>query len=480
MGLIDNFLTWITNKVQNAVGVERTFYELMAANDVDKAKQLFQNRDEEVLQAIAEYNPEQHKEVMGRGFKIIKGREPYIYEKLPRAWQRYINEVALFFLLAKPIIFRQIKQKKTDETNLTEAFEAFNQFLKDTRFNSTTREAKRIAGAETESAKWYHLYNDNGTVGVKVLVLAKSKGHTIRPLIDQYQNMLAFGYGYLLNENGKTIEHFDISTPDTNFFCRKLSLGWEVITEPNPVGKVTAMYYQQDKEWSGAERRIVRSEMVDSKQADTNNRLSEPKAILTGQLQPRKNSDGSIDQSNTHSDFDFLNVNDGGDFKYVSPPEASEERKTEREALIDSIHQDTLTPHFSPDQLKGLGTLSGDALKRAMIFGFIKRDIRMEYYDLMIDREKNLILAIMMKVTHKALANQLEKLKIEHEFAQPFDEDKNAEWMAIGKAYTDGIISLETAVELMGVASPEEEVNRILGALETENQQLNYPTGQPI
>ena len=52
-------------------------------------------------------------------------------------------------------------------------------------------------------------------------------------------------------------------------------------------------------------------------------------------------------------------------------------------------------------------------------------------------------------------------MKLEHDFAEPFDEDKYTEWSAIGKAFTDGIISLETAVKLMGVANPVEEIERI-------------------
>lgn len=55
------------------------------------------------------------------------------------------------------------------------------------------RQAKRLAGAETESAKIYHIYDDNGKPGVKVLVVSKSKGYNLRPLFDQYENRLRFG-----------------------------------------------------------------------------------------------------------------------------------------------------------------------------------------------------------------------------------------------------------------------------------------------
>lgn len=68
----------------------------------------------------------------------------------------------------------------------------------------------------------------------------------------------------------------------------------------------------------------------------------------------------------------------------------------------------------------------------------------------------------MMNVTHIHLREKLSKLSIEHEFAEPFNEDITSKWEAIGKAYKDGIISLEQAVKMIAVSeNPEEEINRI-------------------
>ncbi|MCS2293124.1 hypothetical protein [Bacteroides thetaiotaomicron] len=112
--------------------------------------------------------------------------------------------------------------------------------------------------------------------------------------------------------------------------------------------------------------------------------------------------------------------------------------------------------------MKGMGTLSGEALKRAMTLGYIKRDNLKETYDILVDREKNLILAIMMNVTHIHLRNQLSRLKITHEFAEPFNEDKEKQWEAIGKLYSDGIISLDLAVTMLALTdAPQEEIELI-------------------
>ena len=128
--------------------------------------------------------------------------------------------------------------------------------------------------------------------------------------------------------------------------------------------------------------------------------------------------------------------------------------------------------------MKGLGTLSGEALKRAMVLGFIKRDNLKETYDILVDREKNLIVSIMMNVTHIHLREKLSKMVVEHEFSEPFSEDVQEKWASIGKAYNDGIISLEQAVNILALAdNPQEEIERIKSEKQEKHQDKkgNYP-----
>ena len=137
MGFIDNLLNAIRNKYLNAAGAERDLLTLIKDKDITHAQTLMQNRDTEVMQAIGEYNPELHR-IMRKADKIRKGQEPYRTEKLPRARQKYINEVELFFLLGNPIRWKKVNNEGSDE-----AFEAYNQFLQDT--NSTSPYVRQSA-----------------------------------------------------------------------------------------------------------------------------------------------------------------------------------------------------------------------------------------------------------------------------------------------------------------------------------------------
>jgi hypothetical protein len=451
MDFIGAIFNVLRNKVLNSMGVERDLMKLIQDKDISRVQTLMQNRDSCVNDAIKEYNPETHA-VMNRPDKPRKGKEPYKVEKLPRCRQRYINEVELFFLLGNPIKWKP----SSDVEGKDEAFEAYTQFLKDTRFNTTMRQAKRLAGAETESAKVYHIYNDAGKPSVKVLVISKSKGYTLRPLFDQYENMIAFGYGYFIKEGDKTVEHFDLQTPTFIFRCKKANIGWDVVPIPNPTGKINVIYYRQEKAWYGTENRCNREEMIDSKAADTNNYFADPKVKATADVIK------SLADPDTVGEVIQLTNKDMSAIDYMAPPEYSSMKESEKKDLNSSILFDSFTPDFSFENMKGLGTLSGEALKRAMVLGFIKRDNLKEVYDILVDREKNLVLAIMANVTHIQLREKLLNLNIEHEFSEPFNEDIQEKWSAIGKAYYDGIISLEQSVNMLALAdNPSEEIERI-------------------
>ena len=453
------------NAVKNSAGIDRDLTQLLLDKDIDKAKELFQNRDNEVKQAIAEYMPDQH-DIMRRQNKLRKGKEPYKVQKLPRAWQRYINEISLFFILGKPVVWREIDLNETTKA----AFKEFEDFLRELRFNVKLRELKRLAGAETEAAMIFNIYNDDGQPAVKANVVSMSRGYTLRPLFDQYQNMIAFAYGYMVKENGKAIEHFDILTKLVTYRCRKRTteLGWDIETVPNPTGKICAIYCRQDKEWDGTEIRINRDEYVDSKAADVNEYFADPQAMATADVIQKLADPESVGKLIQLS-------GENSRFEYIEPPTSIQLKEFEKKVLRDSILMDSFTPDFTYENMKGTGTLSGEALKRSLILGFIKRDLRMEIYDELVDRAKNVILAIMANVTHVAMKSAIEQLNIKHEFSEPFTDDTSATWQSVGRAYTDGIMSLETAVNMIGVANPTEELERIKAEKQETEEGVVYP-----
>ena len=435
----------------NAAGAERDLLQCIQDGDISSAISLMQDRDVDVDKALEEYNPQTH-DVMKRPNKYRKNDNPYISEKLPRTRQRYINEVELFFLLGNPIVW-----KKEDGDD--EAFKLFTEFLKAQRFNANMRKAKRLAGAETQSAKLYHVFRDerSNEMMVRTVVLARQTGYKLRPLFDQYGNLMAFAYGYTLTERGRSVEHWDIQTPDFLFYCKKAAIGWDIQTFENPTKKINVIYYQQPKAWDGAEPRIKREEMLDSKVADTNNYFADPIAAASADVIQSMADPNAIGKL-----IELTGQN--SKFEYINPPQNSAAREAEKQDLNDSILFDTMTPDFSFEKIKGMGTLSGDAIKNAMILGYIKRDNRKEVYEELVDREKNVVIGI-LKYLHPNMSEKLDQLVVSFDFAEPFAQDVQKNWQAIGQLYQSGVCSLENAVSMLALTeAPEEEVEKIKSA----------------
>lgn len=455
---LQDIFTLFRNLTLNAVGIQRDFFSLLQDGDVERALSMMQDRHEDVDNAIREYNPQTH-DVMTRPNKRRKGASPYITEKLPRTRQRYINEVELFFLLGNPL-------KWSKEAGDDDAYSLFMKFNKDYRLDSLRRTLKRLAGAETEAALVYHLYQENNEMRVKPFVASRSTGYDLRPLFDQYGNMLAFALGYKVKgDGGKTVQHWDFYTPDVVFYCSKSNVGWDVDPKKNIVGKIPILYARQPKAWDGVEPRIKREEYLDSKVADTNNYFADPIAAATADVVQGMKAD----QTDRIGQLLQLTGKESR-FEYVNPPQNSEARRDEMATLQTSILFDSYTPDFSYDSIKGLGTLSGAAIKNAMVLGYIKRANRMEIYDELFDRERSVIIAI-LKVMNPEKGKALDSLELTFEFEDPFASQVSEDWSSIASLYTSGVCSLETAVSMLALTkAPEEEMARIKAEAEEKMQ----------
>lgn len=462
--IVEDMNQLFKNKVLNILGVERDLQELLSDGDVDKAIQMMQDRDEEVDNALNEYIPQRHKVMHRPNKKRDKGGD-YRSEKLPRNLQSYINEVELFFLLGQPIIWK--KRKGEDE-----GFNIFKDFWKDNRLDAKIRKVKRLAGAETESALVFHLYNDNGSMKALPFVAARSTGYTLRPMFDQYGQMKAFAYGYYLKEGSNTVRHWDVLTSETIYYCSKTKMGWDVQKYANPVGKIPAVYFQQNKPWMGVEPRLDRIEELDSKTADTNNYFSDPIAAATADvIQNLASPDkpGRLIQL----------TGSGSSFSYITPPNGSQPRMEEKTELKATVFFDTLTPDFDVEKMRGLGTLTGAAIKNSFAIGYIKRDNLKETYDEAVDRLRSVIVAI-LKIQNPTKASILDELYIDHEFADPFLSDKEDRWGQITSLYSSGVASLETVVNMLGLTdAPEDEINRIHAAQMDREWVANEAKGVP-
>lgn len=456
-----------TNYLNAAVGKKQEFDELIKAKDISRVKTLFLSREEQTAEAMREYDTRTH-EINKRQDKIVRNKlgqrkDTVKRWKLPLNYPQYINEISVVFLYGRPV--KWTLQGETGD----KAFEAFNDVINRTRFDSKVRQCKRLAGAETQSAMLFRVFRNNeGKPDVQIRVLARSKGDEIYSRWDIYENLVSFAWGYYVKEDSThTVYHFDIFTPDVIYRCKQVMTGWEVTPEENLIGKIPVILFQQEKEWSGVEPLIEREEYIGSRTADTNDYFSDPMFLIHEDI--IKNMPDKGDENKTLR-IRGNNVDDVSKYaKYLTWDSAPDSKQKEVEWLQKHILSKTFTPNIDFDNMKGLSNVSGKALQQMMLLANIKASRHKESHDELLDRTSNLILAIIGNVLQVALKSECENTTIIHEFQEPFGEDISEVIENIAKAKDAEMLSTEGAVELNPIVKDhKQEIKR----LEKEKEQL--------
>lgn len=472
MEIVDVF----RNYINSLVGRNQEFEQLLKNKDISAARECMTSRRAEAMEALKEYNVFTH-EIMKRQDKIITDKKGNFVRKepvwkLPIPYPTYINEIALVFMFGQPVKWLQ------DSEGTDRAFQAYINLIKKTRFNAKLRQCKRLAGAETESAMLFRVFKDSeGRPDVQIRVLAHSKGDEIYTRWDNFENLLSVAWGYYAKESeSSVVYHLEVYTPHTIYHCAKKSLGWEVVEEPNLIGKIPVILFRQSKEWAGVEHLIHREEFIASRTADTNDYFADPIAIMSAEViknMPEKKEAAKMLITNTADGVDKA-------AKYLTWDSAPQSKKDEIEWLQDQILSKTFTPNITLDTLKSMSNMSGKALRIVMLLADIKASKNKELYDELLDRTASLITAIIGNVLDVSLAAECKNLVISHEYQEPFGDDISETLDNIGKAIDAGILTTETALELNPlVKDPLRELERIKGEEEESRKRQEAIFGNP-
>lgn len=434
--------------------------------DINNAKKMFTCRQKEALNALTQFDPALHK-IHERENKKRTNQPDWEVNRLPRCIQRVTNNTGTFFMFANNLKFT-LGNKPQEAQQLQPYFDIFLDFLKQHYFHERMYEARRITGAETECAKEYvHYRNPNGQTEVLCRLLSNSEGKTLYTLFDEYGKMIAFATGYFLRNTDFNIEeHFDVYTTDyirrfkkeTNTTIKK---EWtQTEKKINVFKKIPIIYYHHETDWEGAQWRIDRLEWVDSKRGDTNEYFGDPYLIVTADVVNNRLADakevGKV----------ILMDDPAGKFEFVAPPDCGDMISDEKDDLKTSIEQDTLTPDWSYKSIMGLGTLSGEAMRRANLPGYVKRaNFAVRVYNELIRREINLIISILCNYVYlgqSAIIDGLKKLIIDFQYTDPFVGGIDDNSTEIATLVGAGAMSIRAAVD----------ANRYIEDKETEYQRI--------
>ena len=431
----------ISNSIKAAVGYQQSFDELLAAHDVTRAVAMMTCHSDKAASYLREYEVSTHK-VMEREDRAVKDKKGNFLRwskrnKIPIPYPKFINEISLVFLYGRPVKWTQL----SDGTDY--AYSYYKDLMRDIRFDSCIREAKRAAGAEGVSAILYHVFRDENTNKPRLLlnVLSKKNNDDIYIIKDQYKRLRAFAWGYYLTEQGnRTVHHVDVYTADKIYRCKRGNIGWEVDTYDNPVGKIPVLLFEQDPEHSDVQPMIEKVENSESVEADVIDRFANPAMVATAQVLnslPKQEEEAKL----------FI-LKEGGSLSYLTWNDASESKKNQFERLDKHILSKSFTPNIDFDNMKSLGNLSAKAIRKVMLLAVIKAEKHKEKHDGYMSRHASLMIAIMGNVLDYIHKAEFEKLNLGHEFQEPFGDDVSDLLADISKQFNDGALSRETYVEL--------------------------------
>ena len=189
---------------------------------------------------------------------------------------------------------------------------------------------------------------------------------------------------------------------------------------------------------------IDRLEKLLSNFADTNDYHASPKIFTTGTILgfAKKGETGAI-----------IEGEEGATAQYLAWQNAPESVKLEIETLLRMIYTITQTPDISFDAVKGIGAVSGVALKLLFMDAHLKVQDKMEIFDDYLQRRISIVQAFLsvMNTKDAEFRAACQSLTIEPEIAPYMIEDERAKVdLLVAANGGKPVISQKTSIQQLG------------------------------
>lgn len=407
--------------------------------------------------------------------------------RIALAIQRLIRDRAVSFTFGNPVTYNT----NPEDEKQAAVLQAIKRVFYDVKINTVNRRvARNIYGATEVAEYWYavpaephELYGFETPMKFKVALFRPAFGDRLYPYFDENRDMIAFSREFSRKyANQKSRTFFETFTKDWHYLwsCDNAQNGektenWEPV-EGYPkkvaIGKIPVVYgCQQKVEWEDVQSLIDRLEKLLSNFADTNDYHASPKIFVQGRVLgfARKGDAGGI-----------IEGEDGAEAKYLSWQNAPESVKLEIETLLKMIYTITQTPDISFDTVKGIGAVSGVALKLLFMDAHLKVQDKCEIFNDYLQRRINIVKALIKEASGKeeGWKEAAEHLIVEPIITPYIVEDEQTKINILTAANGNKqIASRKATIQRLGWADdPEEEAK----AIEAEEAQENsFMQGEP-
>lgn len=403
-------------------------------------------------------------------------------EKVARiaiALQKLIIKRAVSFCFGNPVAYNATP---TDESQAM-VLHALKRILSDVKTNSLNRRIGRAIFGYKECAElWYPVEKPHNKYGfpskfkLRCAIFSPAFGDELFPYFDNSGDMVAFSRSFSRKDTkGVLTSYFETYTDEEHWLWQTNGVGAAAtLVDGFPkavaIGKIPVVYgYQPHFETEDVDKLIDRLELLLSNFADTNDYHASPKIFVTGQINgwTKKGESGAV-----------IEGEPGSTMQYVSWANAPEAVKLEIETLLKLIYTITQTPDISFDSVKGLGAVSGIALKLLFMDAHLKVQDKREIFDDFLQRRANILMAYIAQF-NTTLASACDELEVEPEIT-PYiltnEMDDLAYWMTANG--NKAVISQEESIEMAGISGNAAlTMQKIKDQTASEN---SFMVGEPI
>lgn len=416
-----------------------------------------------------------------KNIKTVTGtegdKENYRLEPVARvalAIQKLIVKRAVAFTFGNPVTLNAEPEEGSKEPDV---LRSVKKVLFDSKSRTINRKVARTIYSTTEAAElWYPVerkhkkYGFDSNYKLRVAVFSPLKGDHLYPYFDESGDMIAFSREYTVEDNkGVKRTYFETYTAEKHYRWILSATQWQLIEgfpKTNIIGKIPVIYGQQPAvEWADVQNLIDRLEKLLSNFADTNDYHASPKIVTKGEIRgwAKKGEAGAV-----------IEMEEGGEASYLSWQQAPEAVKLEVETLLRMIYTITQTPDIAFDSVKGLGAVSGVALKLLFMDAHLKVQDKMEIFDDYLQRRLSVIQAFLgiMNAKDEEYSGACESLAIEPEIIPFMIEDEAANVnLLLAANGQKAIASRKTTVQQLGWVN---DVDTEIAQIEQEEAAAGY------
>lgn len=381
--------------------------------------------------------------------------------KIPIKFAKKIVTTATAFEVGKPVTLIS-----SVENTLSQLF---RQIWKSNRIDSKISELVRLKKSETQGAIQFYIADVKPEsilnkilvkMGLKMQakeIKSKVLNNTdgiMTPYIDGTGNMVLFMWEYKAKDaaSGKELNHAEIWDSKNYHYLNdssgKMAYASKVLT--HGFDRIPVVYVGQDEpEWFDVKELIDRLEVSLSKLGGSNDYSAYPILQIFGEAQgmPDKDESGKVMVFAMKKDDDGKYVN--GRAEFLESANAVDSAKLELDTLKTLIYSISHTPDLSFDNVKGLGNVSGVALKLLFLDAVIKATMNEGENRTMIERIINVIISGIVTTTNTSLSSDAQALYYDINFNSIIPDDLQTASEIIINLKNAGLLSSETALKLL-------------------------------